>query len=83
MIADTIRETILEKCPGTFSLYAGYGMIGGNYVRFPQGSQVSEKRNRNGRVISAEYIYADGSTLAYRYSEATGSYSLTAKPPKI
>lgn len=82
MIAQTVKETIERDCPGTFSLYAGYGMVGGKYVRFPQGAQLREKRNRQGRVTLAEYRYADDSTLLYTYSTKTERYGLTAKPAK-
>lgn len=78
-IAQTIKHTIETKCPGTFSLYAGYGMDRGKYVRWPTGAQLSEHRNNKGRCISAEYVYADGSKLGYRYSMQRDAYTLTAR----
>lgn len=77
-IAQTIKQTIKTQCPGTFSLYAGYGISGGEYVRWPTGAQLTERRNEKGRCIFAEYQYADGSKLAYRYSTRSERYSLTA-----
>ena len=77
-IAQNLKQTIETKCPGTFSLYAGYGMNGGGYVRFPGGVQELEKRNEQGRCTHARYRYADGSTLTYKYSVARESYTLTA-----
>jgi hypothetical protein len=78
-IAEQVKTTINAKCPGTFSLYAGYGMNGGEYVRFPQAAQVHEKRNENGRVIKARYRYADGSQLEYSYSATREAYKLTTQ----
>lgn len=62
-IANQVKDTILNKCPGTFSLYAGYGMVSGDYVRFPQGVQIQDKRNAQGRCIKAAYQYSDDSKL--------------------
>lgn len=75
-IANQVKETILNKCPSTFSLYAGYGMTGGDYVRFPHGAQIKDKRNAQGRCIKAVYKYADDSKLTYSYSMKTGNYTL-------
>ena len=78
-IAARVKETILSKCPGTFSLYAGYGMHGGTPVFFPQGALMREKRNTHGRCTLAEYKYADDSTLTYRYNVKTEHYVLDVK----
>lgn len=75
-MANQVKSIILNKCPGTFSLYAGYGMAGGEYVRFPQGVQIQEKRNSQGRCIKAVYKYADDSKLTYSYSTKTEAYTL-------
>ena len=75
-IANQVRDAILNKCPGTFSLYAGYGMRGGEYVRWPKGVQMQDKRNANGRCIRAVYKYADDSSLTYSYSTKTETYTL-------
>lgn len=77
-IAEQVKQVILSRCPVTFSLYAGYGMQNGAYVRWPTGAQIAEKRNDNGRCVMARYIYADGSVLEFKWREASG-YSLTAK----
>lgn len=81
-IAQRVKNTIEKECPGTFSLYAGYGMAKGEYVRFPNGLAQREKRNESGRCTLAEYVYADGSILVYRYSTTTETYTLTVKNPK-
>lgn len=78
-IANQVKDTILNKCPGTFSLYAGYGMAGGNYVRFPHGVQIQDKRNLQGRCTKAVYKYADDSKLIYSYSTKTENYTLKAE----
>lgn len=77
-IATKLRDTILNECPGCFSLYAGYGMKAGEYVRFPQGAQLLDKRNAEGRCIRAAYQYADGSTLTYNYHPKNECFTLTA-----
>lgn len=76
-IAQQVRDTITTKCPGTFSLYAGYGMEGAEPVRFPTGHMLREKRNENGRCVMAVYQYADDSKLTYRY-KSDGGYTLEA-----
>jgi len=76
-IAQQVRDTITTKCPGTFSLYAGYGMEGAESVRFPTGRMLREKRNENGRCTMAVYQYADDSKLTYRYKN-DGGYTLEA-----
>lgn len=81
MIASQVKQTIDAKCPGTFSLYAGYGFNEGNTVRFPTGVPLSERRNEQGRCIHAEYQYADDSKLVFKYSPMRG-YSLTVKSTK-
>lgn len=78
-IANQVKDTILNKCPGTFSLYEGYGMAGGNYVRFPHGAQIQDKRNTKGRCIKAVYQYADDSKLIYSYSTKTENYTIKAE----
>jgi len=78
-LAEVTKSMIENLCPSTFSLYAGYGLNGGEYVRFPQGAQLHEKRNDKGRVINARYRYADGSELVYSYSTAQETYKLTTQ----
>ena len=75
-IANKVKDIILNKCPATFSIYAGYGMAGGDYVRFPHGVQIQDKRNNQGRCIKAVYKYADDSKLTYSYSTKTQNYTL-------
>ena len=77
-IAQQVKETIESKCPGTFSLYAGYGMAEGKYVRWPTGVQEKETRNDKGQCSMARYRYADDSTLTYKRM-ADNRYTLTAK----
>lgn len=76
-IAEQVRNTITTRCPGTFSLYAGYGMAGAQHVRFPSGHQLRVSRNEKGRCTMAVYQYADDSKLTYRYKN-DGSYTLEA-----
>lgn len=78
-IAAQLKKTILTQCPSTFSLYAGYGMKEGEYVRFPQGVQLLDKRDTNGRCIKAVYKYADDSKLVYKCSKASEDYTLTVE----
>lgn len=77
-LASKLRDTIFTQCPECFSLYAGYGMKDGKYVRFTQGVQLQDKRNTNGRCIKAVYQYADGSKLTYKYNTKVGCFTLTA-----
>lgn len=72
-LAERVKNIIDEQCPSTFSLYAGYGMNNGEYVRFPQGVLLNEKRNDNGRCTRAVYRYADGSELRFSWSEIRGA----------
>ena len=75
MMNETIAIKVAKlagQCSDAFSLYAGYGMNKGEYIRFPQGVQLSERRNDKGRVTNAVYIYADGSKLTYSYNESRG-----------
>lgn len=81
-IARQVKETIETKCPGTFSLYAGYGLHGGKSVPFPQGVQQLDKRNEAGRCIQSRYQYADGSTLTYKFLVGSGGYVLSARDRK-
>lgn len=76
-IATKLRDTILDECPGCFSLYAGYGMKAGKYVRFPQGVQLQDKRNAKGLCVKATYQYADGSKLTYSYHPKSERFTLT------
>lgn len=76
-IAEKIKEA-LRGCD-CFTLYGGYGMSGGNYVRFPVGHCELEKRNQQGRVIKARYRYEDGSVLSYAYSIGADSIDLVAR----
>ena len=78
-LAEKTKNIINNKCMSCFSLYAGYGMNGGEYVRFPHGVQLQEKRNSKGRVIKAVYKYADDSILSYSYSEITENFKLATK----
>jgi hypothetical protein len=80
-IANQIKTTIETQCPGTFSLYAGYGLDRGQPVRYPTGVQLVDVRNPYGRCIKAQYQYADDSVLTYQWSESKG-YTLTAKAGK-
>ena len=66
-IASKVKAIIETKCPGTFSLYAGYGVESSKPVNFPCGVQILEKRNEQGRVTRARYQYADDSQLEYTY----------------
>ena len=77
-IAEQVKETIEAQCPGTFSLYAGYGMAAGKYVRWPAGVQEKDTRNDKGQCSMARYRYADNSTLTYR-REPDNNYVLIAK----
>lgn len=74
-IAQQVKEMIETKCPGTFSLYAGYGMACGQYVRWPTGTREMEKRNEHGQCSMARYRYADNSTLTYK-RKADNQYCL-------
>lgn len=77
-LAQKVKAAIEETTPTAFSLYAGYGMIDGKYVRYPVGVQEKEKRNAKGRVIFSVYRYADNSTLTYRYNSNSETYTLKA-----
>lgn len=77
-IAQQIKATIETKCPATFSLYAGYGMAGGQYVRWPTGHQEAETRNNKGQCSMARYRYADNSTLTYK-RRPDNEYTLIAR----
>lgn len=72
-LAQQVKNIIDANCPGTYSLYAGYGMQEGEYVRFPQGVMQNEKRNDKGRCTRATYAYADGSTLVFTWSDERGA----------
>jgi len=71
-LAQQVKDIIDTQCPEAFSLYAGYGMNAGEYVRFPGGVMLNEKRNEKGRCTKAVYTYADGSTLMFSWSDAHG-----------
>ena len=75
-LASKVKNTIETLCPVCFSLYAGYGLHAGNALKFPQGIQLSEKRNKEGRCIKAVYQYADDSKLTYTYSDTTHKFTL-------
>lgn len=77
-IAQQVKQTIETKCPDTFSLYAGYGMAGGQYVRWPTGRQEAETRNEKGQCAMARYRYADNSTLTYK-RRPDNNYTLIAR----
>lgn len=71
-IARKVKNIIETKCPMTFSLYAGYGMAAGEYVRWPTGKQEMEKRNKQGQCSVSRYRYADNSTLTYKRLPGNG-----------
>ena len=71
-LAEKVKNTILNECPMTFSLYAGYGLKAGINIHFQTGVLLKEKRNDSGRVTIALYTYADGSKLQYRYNSNNG-----------
>jgi hypothetical protein len=77
-LAEKTKALIENRCPDCFSLYAGYGLDNGRYVRFPGGVLLSETRNDKGRCMSARYQYADSSTLKYQFSPGRGTYTLKA-----
>ena len=77
-IAEQVKEMIEAQCPGTFSLYAGYGMANGEYIRWPTGVREQETRNDKGQCSMARYSYADGSTLTYK-RKPDNNYVLIAK----
>lgn len=76
LLAQKVKDIIENHTPECFSLYAGYGMMNGDYVRFPQGVMVSESRNTKGRCIKAAYKFSDNSVLCYAYSEKSDNYTL-------
>jgi hypothetical protein len=78
-LARKLKETIENNNLSCFSLYAGYGMYNGEYVRFPVGVSEHEKRNEKGRVIYSRYRYADNSVLEYRYDAESEKITLTVK----
>ena len=75
-IAQLVKDTIAEQCPGTFSIYSGYGVNAGKNIPFPQGKQLECKRNVNGRVIKTVCQYEDNSKLTYTYNASTVQYKL-------
>ena len=77
--AREVKETIEDSVLSCFSLYSGYGMCLGEYVRFPVGAQEHEKRNEKGRVIYSRYRYADNSVLEYRHDVKNDKITLTVK----
>ena len=77
-LATKLRDLIMTQCPDCFSLYAGYGMKDGEYIRFPQGVQLQDKRNTNGRCIKAVYQFADNSKLTYKHNTKEGCFTLIA-----
>ena len=80
--AMSIAKKVQKACEGTaaFTLRYGYAITYNKETRyFPIGRCKFEKRNSNGRVTKAKYLYSDKSALEYSYSEAKG-HTLTAKP---
>lgn len=79
-----IAEQVASACEGAsaFTLYGGYAVGAGNAgtTRFPTGAQLAERRNNNGRVTYAKYVYADGSTLEYTYRD--DAFRLAARRPQ-
>ena len=70
----TIAETVIQAIgrSSVFTLYGGYALVGGGQIQFQQGHQLSERRNRNGRVTYALYQYADDSKVEFKYAENRG-----------
>ena len=63
---------IAEQAAAT-TFYGGYAqMRDGTIRRFPTGVCELDKRNNNGRCTHARYIYADGSRLTFKWSDARG-----------
>lgn len=83
-LAPTIADGVKTAVEGAsaFTLYGGYAthQLSGHTVRFPVGVQQAERRNVNGRVTYAKYVYADGSTLEYHYHGDTYSITTTRAP---
>ena len=77
-LATKLRDLIMTQCSDCFSLYAGYGMKDGEYIRFTKGAQLQDKRDTNGRTIKAVYLYADSSKLTYKYNTKESCFTLTA-----
>ena len=77
-LATKLRDLIMTQCPDCFSLCDGYGMKDGEYIRFPQGVELQDKRDTNGRCIMAVYRYADGSKLTYKHNTKDGCFTLIA-----
>ncbi len=76
-IAHQIAEIGANAC--ALTLYGSYAqMYDGTVKRFPQGVQIQEKRNNQGRCTKAVYQYADGSVLTFTWSDHNGS-KFTAK----
>lgn len=80
----SLAEQVAETCEGAsaFTLYGGYAVGPGNgaTTRFATGAQLAERRNNNGRVTYAKYVYADGSTLEYTYRD--DAFRLAASRPQ-
>ena len=77
-LATKLRGLIMTQCSDCFSLYAGYGMKDGEYIIFPKGEQIQDKRNTNGRCLKAVYKYADNSKLTYKYNTKESCFTLAA-----
>lgn len=79
----TIAQRVVEqanKCSRAFSLYAGYGYDSeGNIHRTPQGVEELIVRNKEGRVTTARFSYADGSVVEYRYRNECPTYTVVSK----
>ena len=77
-LATKMRDLIMTQCSDCFSLYAGYGMKDGEYIRFSKGVPLQDKWDTNGRCLKAVYMYADSSKLTYIYNTKESCFTLTA-----
>ena len=72
-IAEKIQQSIASKQLAAFTLEYGYGVgYDGARVSWPTGTVEKERRKESGRVTYSLVRYPDGSTITYRFSEATG-----------
>ena len=82
----TIAEKVKEATEGATAVtyYGGYCIKNGETIRFQQGHLVSEARDgKTGRTIAAEYLYADGSSLFYRYRNERAEVSVKAPKQEL
>lgn len=77
-IATEVHKILTENKTSAFSLYAGYGMKdAGERVSFPTGI-IKKERRVDGRIVSCECHYSDGSYIKYTYSIAKETHTLKA-----